>query len=211
MPRLMTYGDSNTHGTLPRHTRGGFDRYDEATRWPTRAAKVLGPDWILIEEGLPGRTAAHLDPVSGAHMDGQIGLRIALASQGPLDYLTIMLGTNDVKARFGLSPEQVVAGIAGLVDLAMSVEMSARHPALKILLIAPAAVKERGALAGEFLGGPAKSQAIPALLHAYAQKRGCGFLDANALIDVSEVDGVHLSPEAHGVLAHAVAERLMTL
>jgi lysophospholipase L1-like esterase len=45
----------------------------------------------------------------GAHMDGREGLRIALQSHGPLDAMTLMLGTNDVKTRFGATPEMVTA------------------------------------------------------------------------------------------------------
>lgn len=42
MPILMSFGDSNTHGTPPITQRGVYARYDAATRWPTRAAALLG-------------------------------------------------------------------------------------------------------------------------------------------------------------------------
>ncbi len=205
MPRLMCFGDSNTHGTPPVSVRGIWTRYDRATRWPTRAAARLGPGWELVEEGLPGRTAAFPDPVMGAHMDGGLGLRIALLSHGPLDWLAIMLGTNDVKARFGATPGRIAAGIAGLVDLAQSPDMAPRHPGLRILLIAPPPVEERGVLAGEFLGGPAKSAALVPLLAGLARARGCAFLEAGRHAAVSPTDGVHWDPGSHAALAEAVA------
>lgn len=205
MPRLLCFGDSNTHGTPPVTVRGLYARYDAATRWPTRLAAALGPDWEVAEEGLPGRTAQFPDALMGDHMDGRPGLKIALQSHGPLDWLAIMLGTNDVKARFGAAPGKIVAGIAGLVDYALCPDMAARHPGLRILLIAPAPVVETGVLRGEFLGGAAKSAALGPLIAGLARARGCAFLDAGAHAAVSPVDGVHLSPEGHAALAQAVA------
>jgi lysophospholipase L1-like esterase len=211
MPRILTFGDSNTHGTPPIVTRGIYARYDEGTRWPMRLARALGPDWLLAEEGLPGRTAAFADPVMGTHMNGQEGLKIALQSHGPLDVLTIMLGTNDVKARFGASPARIVAGIASLVDIALGLEMAGRHPGLRLLLICPPPVQETGVLAAEFLGAAEKSQALGPLLAAYASQRGVGFLDAGRVIATSPTDGVHFEPAAHEALAEAVAAAVATL
>ena len=211
MPRILTFGDSNTHGTPPIVTRGLYARFDEATRWPMRLARALGPEWHLAEEGLPGRTAAFADPVMGAHMNGQEGLKIALQSHGPLDVLTIMLGTNDVKARFGAAPGRIVAGIASLVDIALGLEMAGRHPGLRVLVICPPPVQETGVLAPEFLGGAEKSRALAPLLAAYAHQRGVGFLDAGRVISTSPTDGVHFEPSAHEALAEAVAKAVATL
>lgn len=211
MPRLLAFGDSNTHGTPPITDRGAYCRYDAAVRWPTRAAALLGPGWDLAEEGLPGRTAAFPDPVMGAHMEGGIGLRIALLTHGPLDAMTLMLGTNDVKARFAATPERIAGAIAGLVDLAIGPEMAQRHPGMRVLLIAPPAVQEAGVLAGEFMGAAARSIALTPLLRDYAAARGIGFLDAGAVIGTSPVDGVHFEPDAHAALAEAVADALRGL
>lgn len=211
MPILMTFGDSNTHGTPPITTRGVYQRYDAATRWPTRAASLLGPDWHLVEEGLPGRTTCFDDPMMGDHMNATIGLRLALNSHGPLDYMVLMLGTNDVKTRFGASADRIVAGIAGLVDMALGPEMANRHPGLKLLLIAPPPVQELGPLTAEFIGGAAKSRALAGLLHSYAQARGLGFLDAGTVLQTSPVDGIHYAPEGHAALAIAVADALRAL
>lgn len=208
MPRLMCFGDSNTHGTPPVSVRGIWTRYDRATRWPTLTAARLGPEWDMVEEGLPGRTANFPDPVMGMHMDGALGLRIALASHGPLDWLTILLGTNDVKARYGAPPSRIVAGLAALIDLARSVEMAGRHPDLQILLIAPPPVTESGLLAGDFLGGAAKSRALTPLIAGLARARGCLFLDAGQHVEVSPTDGVHWPPSGHAALAEAVAATL---
>ena len=139
----------------------------------------VGPRWCgaalgceVIEEGLPGRTAQFDDPIMGAHMNGQAGLKIALESHGPLDVLVLMLGTNDVKARFTSTPEAVVGGIASLLDIAQHRVMQERHGGFKVLLICPTPVVEVGPIKDEFWGGAARSQALPPMYAALAKARG---------------------------------------
>lgn len=211
MPAILTFGDSNTHGTPPISDRSLYARHSTGIRWPTVTASILGPDWHLVEEGLPGRTAQFDDPTLDGLMNGHPALRQALQSHGPLDVLTIMLGTNDVKTRFGASPEAVMGGIAGLLDLALGIEMQTRHGGCQLLLIAPPAVVETGVLAADFWGAAEKSRALAPLLRALASSRGVGFLDAGAHVVTSPVDGVHLDEAAHRTLGAAVAACVRTL
>jgi lysophospholipase L1-like esterase len=204
-PTLLCFGDSNTHGTPPIVDHGVYARFDSQTRWPCVAHQALGPDWTLVEEGLPGRTAQFADVMMGAHMDGREGLKIALNSHGPIDVLTLMLGTNDVKTRFGATPTQVMAGIAGLLDYAFGDEMQTRHGGFKVLLICPPPVEEVGPIRHEFWGGRVTSLALPPLYAALAAARGAAFLDAGTVIEVSPVDGVHYEAAAHLALGTAVA------
>jgi lysophospholipase L1-like esterase len=206
MTTLLTFGDSNTYGTPPMASFEGHDRFGPGVRWPSITGKKLG--WELIEEGLPGRTAQFEDPIMGRHMNGQEGLKIALQSHGPIDAMTIMLGTNDVKARFASWPNGVAGGIAGLLDIALSPEMQTRHGGFKVLLICPPPVVEVGILQGEFYGGSAMSRALPPLYHALARARGIGYLDAGRLIEVSPIDGVHYDERAHAILGEAVSQAL---
>jgi lysophospholipase L1-like esterase len=209
MPILLTFGDSNTHGTPPIVNRAEYHRFGSGVRWPTVAAADLG--WELAEEGLPGRTAQFDDPVMGAIMNGQAGLRMALQSHGPIDVMTLMLGTNDVKTRFASTPDMVVAGIAGLLDVALSLETQTRHGGFKVLLICPPPVVEVGPIRHEFWGGAARSQALPPLYAALAASREIGFLDAGRVIAVSPLDGVHFDEVAHMALGHAVAKAVNAL
>lgn len=209
MPTILTFGDSNTHGTPPMTDRVLRARHGRDIRWPQVMARSLG--WDLVEEGLPGRTAQFDDPVMDGLMNGHPALRQALQSHGPLDVLTIMLGTNDVKTRFGATPEQVMAGMAALLDLATSAEMQDRHGGFRVLLICPPPVQETGVLAMDFWGATAKSQALPPLYAALAASRGVGFLDAGQVIAVSPVDGVHFDAAAHLTLGAAVAEAVRQL
>jgi lysophospholipase L1-like esterase len=206
MPVLLTFGDSNTHGTPPIVTRGEYHRFGPGVRWPSITRAALGSAWEVVEEGLPGRTAQYDDPVMGAHMNGRDGLKMALESHGPIDVMTLMLGTNDAKARFTATPEMVVSGIAGLLDVAQDPVRQDRHGGFKILLICPPPVQEVGPIKGEFYGGAARSRALAPLYAALAAARGCAFLDAGTLIATSPIDGVHFDEAAHLVLGKAVAQ-----
>ncbi|MGI3184789.1 SGNH/GDSL hydrolase family protein [Nioella aestuarii] len=208
---LLTFGDSNTHGTPPIVTPGLYGRYGPADRWPTIAAAALGPDWSLVEEGLPGRTTGLEDPIMGAHMNGQSGLRIALESHGPVDVLTIMLGTNDLKTRFAPSVSRITGGAAGLLDIALSEPMQTRHGGFKVLLICPPPVVETGPIRDQFWGAEAVGPHLADSYRALAAARGVGFFDAGSVIEVSPQDGIHYQPETHRVLGAALAEVIETL
>ena len=202
---LLVFGDSNSHGTPPIVTPGEYLRFDAAIRWPRVMGRALGAGWDVVEEGLPGRTTQFDDPVMGAHMNGQTGLRTALESHGPIDLLAIMLGTNDAKTRFNPTPERIVAGVAGLVDIALSDTMQSRHDGFEVLVISPPPVEEVGPIAGEFLGGAAVMSGLARLLAAHCAARGVAFFDAGTVIEVSGQDGIHFEPEAHQALGAALA------
>ena len=211
MPTILTFGDSNTHGTPPMDDRLTYARFGRDIRWPAVMARALGPDWDLVEEGLPGRTAQFDDPCMDGLMNGHPALRQALQSHGPIDVLTILLGTNDVKTRFGASPETVMGGIAGLLDLATGAEMQTRHGGFRTLLICPPPVVETGVLAADFWGGAQKARALPPLYAALAKSRGVAFLDAGQVIAVSPQDGVHFDGPGHARLGLAVADAVRAL
>ncbi|TNF21889.1 MAG: lipolytic enzyme, G-D-S-L [Rhodobacteraceae bacterium] len=202
---LLAFGDSNTHGTVPMKMRGDVARYGPEIRWPRVMAAGLGAGWHLVEEGLPGRTTQWDDPVMGAHMNGQEGLKIALASHRPVALLTIMLGTNDLKTRFQPSVSRIAAGVAGLLDLALHRDIAALHPGMKVLVICPPAVREVGPIRGEFIGAADHGPGLAPALAALAEARGVAFFDAGSVIATSAVDGVHFEPEAHRVLGEALA------
>ncbi|MBS1301829.1 GDSL-type esterase/lipase family protein [Loktanella sp. SALINAS62] len=204
---ILTFGDSNTHGTPPIVTRGTYARFDDGTRWTTRAARAL--DCTLIEEGLPGRIArADTDPEMGAHMNGHLGLHIALQSHGPIDTLTLMLGTNDCKAHFGQTPEGIAAGVAGLLAIACGDAAQTRHGGFDILLICPPPVVETGPIKQVFYGGAARSKGLAPLYCDLAANWGAQFLNAGDHITVSTQDGVHYDAAAHATLADIVVAAL---
>ncbi len=73
--------------------------------------KALGNGYEVIEEGLNGRTTVWDDPIEG-YKSGKEYLIPCLELHKPLDLVAILLGTNDLKTRFGLSAYDVAEGRA---------------------------------------------------------------------------------------------------
>ena len=93
--RIICYGDSNTYGYLP--PTGG--RFAEHERWIGILQELLGPEYKIIEEGLGGRTKV-LDEVLEDYLNGKKLIIPCIKTHYPVDLILIMLGTNDMKARF---------------------------------------------------------------------------------------------------------------
>jgi lysophospholipase L1-like esterase len=201
---LVCFGDSNTHGTPPRAGVDTRPRYGPDERWPGLLATALGPGWRVHEEGLPGRTTVHPDPVEGAHLSGLAALPMVLGTHSPVDLLVIMLGTNDLKARFSVGAADIAASVEALVRTARAYCLGSGRPVPDLLLVAPAPVSEVGESAPVFRGGAEKSRELAPLLRAVAERAGAGFLDAGAHVRASDVDGIHLDAGAHRALAAAV-------
>ena len=211
MRTVLCYGDSNTHGTLPMASLEAMGRLGPQERWPGVMAAALGAGWRVVEEGLPGRTTVHPDPIEGAHKNGLAALPVALESHRPLDLVILMLGTNDLKARFSLVPEDIAAGIERLV---LAIRASEAGPALampRLLLVAPPPVLEMGCLAPMFAGGAAKSARLGELYGAVARRHGLAFLDAGKVIRSDAAEGIHFGAGEHAKLGRAVAEAVEAL
>jgi lysophospholipase L1-like esterase len=203
---ILCYGDSNTHGTLPMPDDASKARRPRSDRWTGVLAGTLGPGFHVIEEGQPGRTTVHDDPIEGAHKNGRTVLPAILETHRPIDMVVLMLGTNDLKARFAVTPADIARSLASLVDIVRGTPSGPDGGAPDIVLIAPAPIVATGWLAGHFTGGAAKSQALSPLIAALAKGRDAGFVDAASCGAVDPLDGVHLTKDAHHALGVAVAD-----
>ena len=94
---ILCIGDSNTHGYCadPADCADGGIRFNEEERWTCLLQAALGPDYLVTEEGLSGRTTVFPDPLHES-MDALGVLYALLKSHEVVDLLIIMLGTNDV-------------------------------------------------------------------------------------------------------------------
>ena len=80
---ILCYGDSNTHGSATVERPDG--RYGPDERWPGVLRGALGSGWLVIEEGLGGRTTVSDDPVEGLEKNGKTYLLPCLHTHKPLD------------------------------------------------------------------------------------------------------------------------------
>jgi len=204
MHTVLLFGDSNTHGTMPMPDLGFQGRYGRQERWAGRLARLL-PQWEVIAEGHPGRTTVHDDPVEGAHRNGLSVLPALLESHRPLDLVVVLLGTNDLKARFSVGAADVALALERLVRVILACGAGPGGGAPGVLLVAPPPIVEVGCLAGIFAGAAAKSRALAAEVAAAAMRAGVPFLDAGQVVEVSPLDGIHWDPQANPALARALA------
>ena len=210
MPRtVLCFGDSNTHGSPPATALDAPSaRYDRNTRWPALMAAQLGTDWHVIEEGHPGRTTVHDDPIEGAHRNGMTVLPSLLESHKPIDVVILILRTNDLKGRFSVNATDIALSLERLIAVIRAFACGPNGQNPGILLVSPAPILETGCLAEMFEGGAAKSRGISGAIAKAATRANVAFIDAGAHIGVSPVDGIHYDEAAHATLATVLAHAL---
>jgi lysophospholipase L1-like esterase len=203
---IVCFGDSNTYGTPPLADLEDSRRFDETTRWPGAMGRALGTDWRVVEEGLPGRTTVHDDPIEGFWKNGIKVLPAIIESHRPFDVLVIMLGTNDLKARFSLPASDIAASAGLLVEMARQIPTLTGHAPHQIVLVAPPPIVRAGPLTEMFAGGYEKSERFGALYGAVAKRLGVPFVDAGEVVRSSTVEGVHWDEDQHPVFGRHMAE-----
>lgn len=208
---VLVYGDSNSYGTKPMPSLQAGERFGPEERWPGVMAAALGPGWRVVEEGLPGRTTVHPDPISGVHKNGLAVLPAVLESHAPIDLVVLMLGTNDLKARFALPPVEIAVGVERLVRHIRQDFTGPGKVAPALLLICPPIAIEAGCLAEVFAGAEAKARRLPGFYREVAARWGAAFLDAGEVIGPSPLDGVHFEAKDHAALGRRVAEAVLAM
>jgi lysophospholipase L1-like esterase len=208
--RILCFGDSNTWGYS---AKGG--RFEEDVRWPTRLAALLGDGFTVIEEGFNGRTCVYDDPIEGGFKSGLQYLPPCVMTHTPLDLIIIMLGTNDCKKRFQMTPFTIGGGVTALVKAARDYALDRDGVPPKIMIMAPAPILENvmETRHAEIFGAdaPAVSRGLSRELSRVAKLMCCKFLDAGLYAEVSPVDAVHLTREGHLALAEAVREKILQI
>lgn len=210
MKSVVCFGDSNTYG----HNPLNGERLPESVRWPCLLQNLLGDEFKVIEEGLNGRTTVFDDP-NDDWKNGVDYIKGILCTHRPVDYLVIMLGTNDMKTVYNASVEEIAAGLKEIVKRAENVMEVKQGYVPKILIVSPPEISE------DILTGPfkdsfdrvsiEKSKRLAYQYKQVADRFGCGFLDAKQYIKPSVEDGIHLGPDGHKGLAEAVCQAIKEL
>jgi lysophospholipase L1-like esterase len=200
MKTILCFGDSNTYGLKP----DGTGRYDHTVRYPCRLQALLGEEYRIIEEGCPGRTTV-FDDISNPYKKGIDYFIPCLRSHTPLDYIIIMLGTNDCKTVYNASPKDIADGIAALVSAARKIT-----PASKTLIVSPILLGESVWKPGfdtEFdENSVVTSKGLAAEHKKVADRTSSLFLNAAEVATASPIDEEHLDEQGHLSLASAVSE-----
>ncbi len=203
---IVCLGDSNTHGYCadPRDCAEGGNRFSEGERWTCLLQQALGEKYLVLEEGLSGRTTVFTDPLHEA-MDALSVAFPILMSHEPVDLLIIMLGTNDTKERFCANAPAIAAGMERLIRKCRSVECwGAKGPDILVICPPPLGEGFHDEVMGK--GCVEKSLALPPYLKAVAERNGAHWLDAGEICAFNPVDFTHLTREGHRALAQRLAE-----
>ncbi len=199
---IVCFGDSNTHGAKP----DGTGRHPRDVRWPRVMEAALGDGYEVIEEGLNGRCTVWDTPIEKGR-NGLDYLYPCLVSHAPVDLVTIMLGTNDLKSIYGNTAADIACGAARLVDEARSSLAGPDDTPPKVVLISPVPVGPITAQSEMWGFGAAfeTSRQLAGMYQIVAADHGAGFFDAGSVAEVDPGDGVHLGAEACASLGAAMA------
>jgi len=212
---IVCLGDSNTHGLCadPNDCADGGNRFNEEERWTQLLQKALGDAYLIIEEGLSGRTTVFPDPLH----EGMPAIDVVhpvLMTHEPVDLLIIMLGTNDTKARFSVGAPGIALGMDRLINKIKSVPCWAEKGP-NILIVSPAHIGEgmhTSAVGGTMGEGCAKRSAeLSKYLEPIAKAQGCAFWDAEGHTEINNIDYMHLTKKGHAMLAKKLSEIVPTL
>lgn len=210
MRAVLCFGDSNTYGQTTANRPN--DRYGHNIRWPGIIREKIGHEWMVVEEGLSGRTTVSDDPIEGAEKNGRTYLKPCIMSHKPLDLVIIMLGTNDLKIRFNKPASEIAMGMGALVQdvKALPAGVDGRIP--EIMIISPPPVcRNLKEWAPVFQGAYEKSWDLAVEYERVADALEIHFFDAGQVVASSEEDGFHLDKHAHRKLGEAIADEILAI
>ncbi|MDD3340232.1 MAG: SGNH/GDSL hydrolase family protein [Lachnospiraceae bacterium] len=204
--RILCFGDSNTWGAVPAEGT----RHPDDVRWTGILQRELGDGYKVIEEGHNGRTSVHDDMIEN-RLSGVKYFAPCLDSQSPLDLVIIMLGTNDMKARFGVDARTIAYGFGRYMDALRITPMAGKKP--EVLLVSPILIdksyKEVPLLHDMFREDAVeRSEKLAEAYKEFADGEGIYFMDAAQYGKASVRDGVHMEAEYHEKLGLAFAAKV---
>lgn len=199
MKEILCFGDSNTYGLIP----GTTSRFDRDTRWTgILESELFSKGYKIVEEGLCGRTTIFEDELRN-NRRGVDMLPALLESHNPIDYVILMLGTNDCKTYYNASAGLIGKGIEKLIA-----QIKSYNSELGILLMSPIVLGDevwKPEYDPEFNKTSVKtSHKLKDVYKKIAKKYGCHFLAASDAASYSDDDMEHMDAIDHRHLADAI-------
>ena len=210
--RIICFGDSNTWGYNP----ASGTRYDENTRWPMALQNMLGDEYQIIEEGQNGRTIANPDQWEWGCKCGMDYIIPMVESHKPFDLVIIMLGSNDLKAKFHLPAGDIAGSLQNMLMRTKSFLQYQCGIQPKILIVSPPYLGENLASSpfAPFFDTDTAVENSKRLAYWYelvAKQFDCEFMDAASICKAGEIDNLHLTEEGHKKLAEGIYSKILEM
>lgn len=206
MKTILCYGDSNTYGLKS----DLVSRYPRDVRWTGILQEKLGKEYYVIEEGLGGRTTVWDDPVED-YKNGKKYLLPCLDSHKPLDLVIVMLGTNDLKSRFSVSPFDIGTSMENLIKTILKSDAGINFQPPRVLLVTPVPIHSvgRGKDLDQMIPDMDKrSKALEPYYREIAERYGLDYLNPAGKVEVNDVDGIHYTEKGHAQMAELMEEKI---
>lgn len=193
---VLCFGDSNTWGYNPKDG----SRYPSDIRWTGVLKRLMGPGFHVIEEGLNGRTTT-INEIERPMRSGAEILPVLIESHRPLDFIILMLGTNDLKTHFNRSAAQIAEDLSYLCTLIQEHPMLEERPPRLILAEPTGADISSNALPEWFENTQEKWTELKMLLPRIAEKHQALYIPTHTIIQSNFSDSLHWSALQHELFA----------
>lgn len=112
MKKVFIYGDSNVWGD------NFFEgvRIPDCKQWPNILQGKLGNDYLVYQEGLPGRIAGSFED-SKKYKNGKDSFLATFRTKAPVNYIFIMLGTNDLQSKYDRDSSFIISDLLWYKDV----------------------------------------------------------------------------------------------
>lgn len=202
--RILCFGDSLTFGKVPGPTK----RYPADIRWTGVLQGLLGDRYEVIEEGLRGRTT-NLDDPESIGRNGLTYFQSSVLSHLPLDLIIILLGTNDLKARFNRNVAEIASAIKEYRNAIHFACKYLEEKEPKLLIVSPPYVDEVHVPSEwGYSGSEVKSKMLGQELSKAALDINAGFINLSLIVEPSKLDGIHIDEAGHSKVAHVLASKI---
>jgi len=184
--RILVFGDSNAF-----HSDG------KCACWPSLLKEKDPSKLNVFNESCDGRTTKYdIGECCGLNVIGN-----KLASHAPLDYVVVMLGTNDMKSIYGSpSASEIADGMRRILDIIDNSDGGA-----KPILLTPPPMGNVNA--GDLAGAQFGTELVAEEYVLLAMNRDTSLVDIHAILDTNtdlESDMIHLNASGKQKVADAV-------
>ena len=178
--------------------------------------KLLGDDYTVIEEGQNGRTIANADPWEWGCKCGMDYILPMVESHKPFDLLIIMLGSNDLKAKFHLPAGDIAGSLQNMLMKTKSFLQYQCGIEPKILIVSPPHLGDnlKTSPFAPFFDVDTVVENSKHLAYWYelvARQFNCDFLDAATICMAGDADSLHLMEEGHKNLAEGIYQKILDM